>query len=104
MNRQVKLRLLLALVAAVGTAPSLPAQAPEPRPTDTSLFSRRDAVAAGIATAATLVVAAFDRSIAESVSDSTGRVQRSSFLGARAENFNHVNEQSLTLGGLALYG
>lgn len=104
MNPRVKVRLLLALAAAVGAAPSLPAQAPQPRSADARLFTQRDAVAAGIATAATLVLAAFDRSIAQNVADPQGRVQRSRFLGARAEDFNHLNEQSLTLGGLALYG
>ena len=104
MNRQVDLRLLLALAAAIGPAPSLPAQAPEPAPAEARLFTQRDAVAAGIATAATLALAAFDRSIAEDISDPEGRYQRSTFLGARAKNFNHVNEQTLTLAGLALYG
>jgi membrane-associated phospholipid phosphatase len=85
-------------------APSLRAQAPEPPRTNTRLFTERDAIAAGLATAATLVLAGFDRSIAESVSSPEGRFQRNRFLGARADNFNHVNEQSLTLGGLALYG
>ena len=104
MNRQVNVCLLLAGAALIGAAPSLPAQATEPRPTDTRLFTRRDAVATGVATAATLVVAAFDRSIAENISDPEGGFQRNGFLGARARNFNYVNEQSLTLGGLALYG
>jgi membrane-associated phospholipid phosphatase len=103
-NPQVDVRLLLALAALMGAAPSLPAQAPDPRPTEARLFTQRDAVAAGIATAATLVVAAFDRSIAESVADPEGRLQRNTFLGARAKNFNLINEQSLTLAGLALYG
>jgi membrane-associated phospholipid phosphatase len=103
-NPRVKVRLLLALAATIGAAPSLPAQAPQPRSPDARLFTQRDAVAAGIATAATLVLAAFDRSIAQNVADPQGRVQRSRFLGARAEDFNHLNEQSLTLGGLALYG
>ncbi|MFN2565524.1 MAG: phosphatase PAP2 family protein [Gemmatimonadaceae bacterium] len=80
------------------------AQAPELRPADTRLFTQRDAVAAGIATAATLALAAFDRPIAESISDPSGRYQQNRFLGARAEEFNHVNEQTLTLAGLALYG
>jgi PAP2 superfamily protein len=102
-NRHVNVPVLLA-AALSGAAPALSAQASEPRPTDTRLFTQRDAVAAGIATAATLVVAAFDRSIAENVSDPEGRVQRSRFLGGRARNFNYINEQSLTLGGLALYG
>jgi membrane-associated phospholipid phosphatase len=100
----VKLRLLAALVAAIAGGPTLAAQAPEPRPANTRLFTQRDAVAAGIATAATLVLAAFDRSIAENVADPKGRFQGSTFLGARARDFNHINEQSLTLGGLALYG
>ena len=104
MNWQANVRLLLALAALVGATPSLPAQAPEPRPVDTRLFTQRDALAAGLATAATLLVAAFDRSIAEDVSDPQGRFQRSGFLGAGAKNFNHINEQSLTLAGLALYG
>jgi membrane-associated phospholipid phosphatase len=103
-NPQVDVRLLLALAALIGAAPSLPAQVPDPRPTDARLFTQRDAVAAGIATAATLVVAAFDRSIAENVADPEGRLQRNTFLGARAKNFNLINEQSLTLAGLALYG
>jgi membrane-associated phospholipid phosphatase len=96
--------LFLPLVAALAGAPSLPAQASEAQRTDARLFTQRDAVAAGIATAATLAVAAFDRSIAESISDPDGRLQRNDFLGARAKNFNHVNEQTLTLGALALYG
>jgi membrane-associated phospholipid phosphatase len=99
----VKLRSISALVAFLSTAPTLTAQAPQPRPTDTRLFTQRDAVAAGIATAATLVLVAFDRQIAESISDPEGRFQRNSFLGARAETFNLVNEQSLAVGGLALY-
>jgi membrane-associated phospholipid phosphatase len=103
-NRQVTVRLLLALTALIGATSSLPAQAPEPRSTDTRLFTRRDAAAAGIATAATLVVAAFDRSIAENLSDPQGRFQRSGFLDARAKNFNYINEQTLTVGALALYG
>ena len=53
---------------------------------------------------ATFALAAFDRSIAEGISDPEGSVQRNRFLGARAENFNRVNEQTLTIGGLALYG
>lgn len=104
MNWQANVRLLLTLATLVGATPSLGAQAPEPRPVDTRLFTQRDAVAAGLATAATLLVAAFDRSIAGDVSDPEGRFQRSGFLGARAKNFNYINEQSLTLAGLALYG
>jgi membrane-associated phospholipid phosphatase len=103
-NRQSKARLILAFASFGATAPSLPAQAPESPPTDTRLFTQRDAVAAGIATAATLVLAAFDRSIAETVADPKGRFQRSRVLGAGADNFNYVNEQSLTIGALALYG
>jgi membrane-associated phospholipid phosphatase len=103
-KRQVHVRLVLALSAVIGAAPSVPAQAPERPATDARLFTERDAVAAGIATAATLVLAAFDRSIAENVSDPDGRFQRNSFLGARASNFNHVNEQTLTVAALALYG
>jgi membrane-associated phospholipid phosphatase len=103
-DRQLNLRLLLALAVLMWDIPSLSAQAPNRRPTDTRLFTRRDAVAAGIATAATLTVAAFDRSIAENISDPEGRLQRSGFLGARAKNFNYINEQSLTVAGLALYG
>jgi membrane-associated phospholipid phosphatase len=103
-NRQVNVTLLLAMAAAGGAGPPLAAQSPEPRPTDTRLFTQRDAVAAGIATAATLLVAALDRSIAENVADPKGRFQRSGFLGAGARNFNRVNEQTLTLAGLALYG
>jgi membrane-associated phospholipid phosphatase len=103
-NRHLKLCPVLALCATIGAVPYLRAQAPQPEPRDTRLFTQRDAIAAGIATAATLVVAAFDRPIAENVSDPEGRLQRNTFLGARAQNFNHINEQSLTLGGLALYG
>jgi membrane-associated phospholipid phosphatase len=103
-NWQVNVRALVAVAAIVGAAPSLPAQAPEPRPADTRLFTQRDAVAAGLATAATFALAAFDRSIAENISNPEGRFQRNNFLGARARNFNRVNEQSLTIAGLALYG
>ena len=103
-NRQVTVCLLVTSAALTGSTPSLPAQAPNPSRVDTRLFTQRDAVAAGIATAATLVIAALDRSIAESVSDPAGRFQRSGFLAARAGNFNFVNEQTLTVGGLALYG
>jgi membrane-associated phospholipid phosphatase len=94
----------LATLALVVAPLALRAQAVEPRPTEPRLFTERDAVAAGIATAATLVLAAFDRPIAMNIADPNGRVQRDKFLGARAENFNHINEQTLTLGGLALYG
>jgi membrane-associated phospholipid phosphatase len=103
-NRHFNVNPLLALAALISAGPSLPAQAPEPRPVDTRLFTQRDAVAAGLATAVTLVVAAFDRQIAENISDTAGRFQRNSFLGARAKNFNKVNEQSLTIGAVALYG
>ena len=95
------------LLAAIVTAPvrsTLPAQSPEPRQADTRLFTQRDAVAAGLVTAATFALAAFDRSIAESIADPSGRYQRNTFLGARSKNFNHVNEQTLTVGSLALYG
>jgi membrane-associated phospholipid phosphatase len=98
-------RLALPLAAVLGAAP-VGAQTPAPAaPTgDTRLFTRRDAVAAGLATVATFAVAAFDRSIAEGISDPEGSLQRNRFLGARAKNFNRVNEQTLTLGGLAFYG
>ncbi len=103
MNLYVK-RCLLAAIATAPATSALPAQAPEPRQADTRLFTQRDAVAAGLATAATLALAAFDRSIAESISDPSGRYQRNTFLGARSKNFNNVNEQTLTVGSLALYG
>jgi membrane-associated phospholipid phosphatase len=96
--------LLLPAAAALAAPVPSAAQAPEPRPADTRLFTHRDAVAAGIATAATFALAAFDRPIAESIADPSGRYQQSRFLGARARNFNNVNEQTLTLAGVALYG
>jgi membrane-associated phospholipid phosphatase len=80
------------------------AQNTDPTPPDPRLFSSRDAVAAGIAVAATVALVAFDRPIAESIADPSGRYQRNAFLGARSREFNQVNEQTLTLGGLALYG
>jgi membrane-associated phospholipid phosphatase len=91
-------------MSATAASPPLLAQGPEPREVDSRLFSQRDLIAAGIATAATLALAAFDRPIAESVSDPAGRYQRNAFLRARSEEFNRINEQTLTLGGLALYG
>jgi membrane-associated phospholipid phosphatase len=100
LTRYVGLFLTLALFGA----PPVGAQAPEPRATNARLFTQGDVVAAGIATAATLALAAFDRPIAEAISDPAGRYQRSRFLGARASEFNHVNEQTLTVAGLALYG
>jgi membrane-associated phospholipid phosphatase len=102
-KRYVRLYVLTA-VLATAASPSLSAQNPEPSPADPRLFTHRDVVAAGIATAATLALAAFDRPIAESISDPSGRYQRNTFLGARSRDFNRVNEQTLTLGGLALYG
>jgi membrane-associated phospholipid phosphatase len=102
-NLYVKRCLLAAIVTAPATS-ALPAQAPEPRQADTRLFTQRDALAAGLATAITLGLAAFDRPIAESISDPSGRYQRNTFLGARSKDFNKVNEQTLTLGGLALWG
>jgi membrane-associated phospholipid phosphatase len=102
-NLYVSRCLLAAIVSAPATSP-LPAQAPEPRPADTRLFTQRDAIAVGVATAATLALAAFDRPIAESISDPSGRYQRNTFLGARSRDFNKVNEQTLTVGSLALYG
>ena len=104
MNRFVVLPLALALSGAGAIQTPAAAQAPEPRTADRRLFTHRDAIAAGIVTAATFALTAFDRTIAESVADPSGRFQRSTFLGARASEFNHVNEQTLTLGGLALYG
>jgi hypothetical protein len=103
-NRYVILFLTLALFGVGDTAPPAAAQVPEPRPTNARLFSQRDVIVASIATAATLALAAFDRPIAKAISDSAGRYQRNRFLGARAGEFNHVNEQTLTLAGLALYG
>jgi membrane-associated phospholipid phosphatase len=103
----VRLRAAACLVLAANPlwSPRAAAQAPDPPRADAPpLFTQRDAVAAGLATAATLALAAFDRSIAESISDPEGSLQRNRFLGARARNFNVVNEQSLTVGGLALYG
>jgi membrane-associated phospholipid phosphatase len=95
----------LAFSTILATAAPAVCQAPEPgqnvRP---RLFTHRDAVAAGLATAATFALAAFDRTIAENISDPEGSVQQNRFLGARARNFNYVNEQTLTVGGLALYG
>lgn len=104
MNRFVVIFLALALLGAGHAGAPAAAQVPEPRPTNARLFTQRDAIAAGIATAATLALAAFDRPIAEAIADPAGRYQRNRFLGARASEFNHVNEQTLTLGGLALYG
>jgi membrane-associated phospholipid phosphatase len=103
-RRYVVLFLTLALFRASDGASSAAAQVPEPRSANPRLFSQRDAIAAGIATAATLALAAFDRPIAEAISDSAGRYQRNRFLGARASEFNHVNEQTLTLAAVALYG
>jgi membrane-associated phospholipid phosphatase len=103
-KRYVQRLFLAATVIVIAAAPTLSAQNPEPHPADSRLFTQRDAVAAGIATAATLALAAFDRSIAESIADPSGRYQRNTFLGARSKDFNRVNEQTLTLAGLALYG
>src|SRR5688572_25019238 len=80
-KRYVQRPFLAAAVIAIAAAPTLTAQNPEPRPADSRLFTQRDAVAAGIATAATLALAAFDRPIAESLADTSGRYQRNSFLG-----------------------
>jgi membrane-associated phospholipid phosphatase len=103
-NRYVVRFLTLALFVAADAAPPAAAQVPEPPRANSRLFTERDAIAAGIATAATLALAAFDRPIAEAISDPAGPYQRNRFLGARASEFNHVNEQTLTLAGLALYG
>src|SRR5687768_5209728 len=103
-KRYVQRLFLAATVIVIAAAPTLSAQNPEPHPADSRLFTQRDAVAAGVATAATLALAAFDRSIAESIADPSGRYQRNTFLGARSKDFNRVNEQTLTLAGLALYG
>ena len=97
-------RIVLTVALQAAVASSLFAQNSEPQPSNTRLFTGRDAIAAGIATAATLALAAFDRPIAESVADPSGRYQRSTFLGARSRDFNRINEQTLTMGGLALYG
>ena len=104
MNRYVVPMLALALSGAPAITSPAVAQSPGSQSTDRKLFTHGDAVAAGIVTAATFALAAFDRPIAESVADPSGRIQRNRFLGARASEFNHVNEQTLTLGGLALYG
>src|SRR3712207_2611426 len=103
-HRTVKLHQTtwLALAGLLAGASAAPAQTAEPKPADTRLFTHRDAIAAGLATFATFALAAFDQQIAESVSDPEGTFQRNRFLGARAENFNRVNEQTLTVGGLAL--
>ncbi len=95
----------LALVATLLSAAPGAGQAPDPTRSDRPpLFTHRDAVAAGLVTAATFALAAFDRTIAENISDPQGSLQQNRFLGARAKNFNVINEQSLTVGGLALYG
>lgn len=103
MNLHVK-RCLSTAAVVVAASTALPAQTPEPQPADARLFTHRDAIAAGLATAVTFALTAFDRPIAEAIADPSGRYQRNTFLGARSRQFNHVNEQTLTLGGLALYG
>ncbi len=103
MTRYVQ-RTCLTVALHAAAVPLLFAQTTEPRASNASLFTGRDAVAAGIATAATLALAAFDRQIAEGISDPSGRFQRNTFLGARSRDFNKVNEQTLTIGSLALYG
>jgi membrane-associated phospholipid phosphatase len=103
----VRLRATACLVLSASLFPpaGVAGQATDaPRSDPPPLFTHRDAVAAGLATAATFALAAFDRTIAEGLSDPEGSVQRNRFLGARASNFNRINEQTLTLGGLALYG
>ena len=101
MKSLVAYALPIALTLSATTAA---AQAPQPARSDAPLFTHRDAVAVGLATALTFAVTTLDRPIAESISDPGGWIQQNGFLGARAKNFNVVNEQSLTLAGLALYG
>jgi membrane-associated phospholipid phosphatase len=101
-NRLASVCSALAVAASVLAVP-VAAQAPASG-TDTRLFTHRDAVAVGIATALTLGLTAFDRAIAESISNPTGPYQSNRFLSERAREFNHINEQTLTLGSLALYG
>jgi membrane-associated phospholipid phosphatase len=97
--------IFVALVAALSPAGPAAGQGPDAgRAAAPPLFTQRDVVAAGLATAATFALAALDRTIAERIADPEGGLQRNRFLGARAKNFNHVNEQTLTVGGLALYG
>jgi membrane-associated phospholipid phosphatase len=100
----VKKYAILSVALAHAFATVSAAQTPDQQPAGAKLFTPRDAVAAGIATIATLALAMYDRPIAESVSDRAGRYQQSNFLRARSEEFNRVNEQTLTLAGLALYG
>jgi membrane-associated phospholipid phosphatase len=100
----VRAGLALTIAQSLMGAGGLEAQTPLQPRADTRLFTQRDAVAAVLATGATLGVMIFDRRIAESVSDSSGSFQQSSFLRDRSSEFNHISEQPLFLAGVALYG
>jgi membrane-associated phospholipid phosphatase len=72
------------------------------QPTSKTFFTRRDAAVAGVFLAATVGLSAFDPKIGRFFEDTSLNHVR---LGQRLDDiFTHVNETTLTVGGLVVYG
>ena len=94
-------RFAKASVCAALIIPHL-AAAQDSKPTAKTFLIRRDAVVAGAFLAAAAGLSAFDPKIASFFRDSTLSHVR---VGQRLDDvFTHVNETTLTVGGIVLYG
>ena len=92
-------RLAVALLLVADTAS---AQSPDTTPRgDKTFLTRRDLVIAGVALGTTALVSAWDRDIA--VASRESRYQDSSVINF-ANRASKVNETTLTVGGILIYG
>lgn len=98
--RHFALAGLLALSMATPLAAQDPA--PVPAPPRPPLFTRNDAIAAGVVTAATLLLSVYDDDIATRILRPD--IQESGFLKTTRPWANRINESTLGVGGLALWG
>lgn len=93
----------LFLAGALTLAPALAAaQAQEPEQDRPPLFTRGDFIAAGTVTAATLVLTIFDDDIAMRLRQDD--VRENSLLKTSRSYANRLNESTIGIGSLALYG
>lgn len=102
----LRARLTALIGSALLVAPCLAApagaQQTSDSPTEKTFFTRRDAIAGAGALALAAGVAMFDRRIERSFEDTTHSHVR---VGRRLDGyFTHINETTLTIGGLATYG
>ena len=103
--RKLPLRRL-ALSALLAFHVVLPAGAqtpqPQPEPDRPPLFTRGDAVAAGTVTAATLLLSIWDDDIADWIGQPG--VKENGFLKTSRSFANRINESTMGVGSLALWG